>query len=91
MLKRRHFKQQTTLEDRLAAWAAKVREQAETMKPGPQKKALLQKASQAETALQVNDWINSPGLAPPLQAIAAGRAISEARRRAAKERTKSRA
>ncbi len=46
----KHPPLRTTLEDRLVAWARKVREQADAMKPGPQKDALLKKASQAETA-----------------------------------------
>jgi hypothetical protein len=48
MLKRPPLR--TTLEDRLVAWARKVREQADAMKPGPQKDTLLKKASQAEAA-----------------------------------------
>jgi hypothetical protein len=65
MFKRRRFKQQLTLQDRLTAWAKKVREQAEPLKPGPEKNALLKKASQAETASHVDTWANSPGLRPP--------------------------
>ena len=65
MFKRRRFKQQQTLQDRLASWAGKVREQADTLKPGAEKNALLKKASQAETAAHIDDWANSPGLRPP--------------------------
>jgi hypothetical protein len=53
-------RQQISLQDRLSAWAGKVREQAETMDPGREKDALLKKATQAEHASHVDDWINSP-------------------------------
>jgi hypothetical protein len=49
---RRRFKQQTTLQDRIAEWA-----------PGPERDELLRKLSQAETAMHLEDWANSPGLA----------------------------
>ncbi|WP_425905423.1 hypothetical protein [Nitrobacter sp. TKz-YC02] len=54
-----------TLQDRLSAWADDLREQAETLAPGPEKDALLQKIAQAEKASELNDWINSPELQPP--------------------------
>ncbi|MBS0530975.1 MAG: hypothetical protein JSS22_16515 [Proteobacteria bacterium] len=65
MTERRRVKQLTSLEDRLSAWAGKVREQADAMKPGPAKDALLKKARQADVASHIDDWANSPGLRPP--------------------------
>ena len=54
MFKRRRFKQITTLEDRLAAWAKGILNQAEKLPPGPEREALLRKTSQAETASHLN-------------------------------------
>jgi hypothetical protein len=64
MQRRRRFKQVTTLQDRIAEWAAGIREQANKMQPGPQRDELLRKLRQAETAMHLEDWANSPGLQP---------------------------
>jgi hypothetical protein len=63
--KRRRFKQDTSLKDRLAAWADQVREEAEQLPPGPERDAMLKKARQADTASHMEDWANSPGLQAP--------------------------
>lgn len=65
MFKRRRFKHQLTLQDRLAAWVKQVEEQASRMPPGPERNALLNKARQAEIAHHLHDWVKSPGLQPP--------------------------
>jgi hypothetical protein len=66
MQKRRgFFKQQTTLQDRVIEWAKEVRDQAAALPPGPNRDMLLKKMRQAETALHLEDWANSPGLQPP--------------------------
>jgi hypothetical protein len=65
MLLRRRFKQQFTLQDRLAAWSKAVRAQAADLAPGPERDALLKKARQAETGSHLNEWLRSPGLRPP--------------------------
>jgi hypothetical protein len=62
---RRRFKQTVPLQDRLATWAEDVRAQAEQLPPGPERDALLKKASQADVASHLDDWANSPGLQPP--------------------------
>lgn len=41
----RHSSKQLTLQDRLKAWADKTREQADKLKPGPARDALLRKSS----------------------------------------------
>jgi hypothetical protein len=64
-MQRRRFKQTLSLQDRLNAWAAQVREQAEMLPPGPERDALLKKVRQADTASHLEDWANSPGLQPP--------------------------
>jgi hypothetical protein len=58
-------KQQTTLQDRVIEWAEEVRHQAVALPPGPDRDMLLKKVRQAETALHLEDWVNSPGLQPP--------------------------
>jgi hypothetical protein len=66
MLKRRRLvKSQFTLQDRIIAWIKEVRAQAAAMAPGPDRDMLLKKVRQAETAMQLEDWANSPGLQPP--------------------------
>jgi hypothetical protein len=65
MFKRRRFKQQLTLQDRLSAWVKQVQEQALRLPPGPERDALLKKARQAEMAHHLDDWAKSPGLQPP--------------------------
>jgi hypothetical protein len=65
MQRRRRFKQSIPFHDRLAAWANEVSEQANSLPPGPERDALLKKASQADTASHLDDWANSPGLQPP--------------------------
>jgi hypothetical protein len=62
---RRRVKHQFTLQDRIVAWAKEVREQAAKLPPGPDRDMLLTKVRQAETALHLEDWANSPGLQPP--------------------------
>ena len=65
MKRRRHFKQETTLQDRIVAWAKEVRAQAAELPPGPDRDELLKKVRQAETAMHLEDWANSPGLQSP--------------------------
>lgn len=65
MLKRRRFKQQLTLQDRLSAWVKQVEEQASRLPPGPERDALLKKARQADVANHLHDWVISPGLQSP--------------------------
>lgn len=65
MMKRRRFKQTISLKERLASWAAEVRQKAEKLPSGPERNVLLKKASQADTASHLEDWANSSGLRPP--------------------------
>jgi hypothetical protein len=65
MKSRRRFKQQATLQDRIAEWATEVREQADRMCPGAERDQLLRRLRQAETAMHLQEWANSPGLQPP--------------------------
>jgi len=65
IIKRRRFKQQITLEDRLSAWAKSVEQKAAQLPPGPEREALIKKARQADIAAHLNEWAKSPGLQAP--------------------------
>jgi hypothetical protein len=65
MQHRRRFKQDLTFKDRLTAWANEARVRAKKLPPGPERDAMIKKASQAEVAAHLDDWANSPGLQPP--------------------------
>ena len=65
MKRRRHFKPEITLQDRIVEWAKQVRAQAAALPPGPDRDELLRKVRYAETAMHLEDWANSPGLQPP--------------------------
>lgn len=62
---RRRFKQTDRLEDRLAAEAARLRAEAQAMRPSPERDALLRRARQCETGSHMSEWLRSPGLQPP--------------------------
>jgi hypothetical protein len=64
MIKRR-IKHEKTFDQRLVEEAARFREAAEQLPPGMAKELYLKRARQAETASQINRWLNSPGLQPP--------------------------
>jgi hypothetical protein len=65
VFKRRRFKQQLTLQDRLAAWSKKIEQEAAKLPHGPEGDALIQKARRADVANHLNEWAKSPGLQPP--------------------------
>lgn len=62
---RRRVKQTYTLEERLAAEAKRLREQAKLLPPGPVRDETLRKARQCETGSHMSEWLRSPGLQPP--------------------------
>jgi hypothetical protein len=53
------------LRDRLALHAFRLTEEAQSLRPGPERDAMIRRARQAETASQVDEWLLSPGLRPP--------------------------
>jgi hypothetical protein len=65
MIKRRRFKQTQSLEERLAAEAMRLRDEARLLHLALPREQLLRKARQSETASHMNDWLTSPGLRPP--------------------------
>jgi hypothetical protein len=65
-MQRRRFKNILSFPDRLDQEIERLRAEAEALPPGShEREMLLRKARQAETAMRVNDWLNSPGLQPP--------------------------
>jgi hypothetical protein len=63
---RKRTKHQTTFEERLAEEARQFKDAAEKQPPGSMaRELLLRRARQAETASRMNEWLSSPGLAPP--------------------------
>ncbi|MCP3459600.1 hypothetical protein Q2941_50725 [Bradyrhizobium sp. UFLA05-153] len=65
MQKRHRFKQAKSLEDRLAAEAIRLRDEAKDVPPGIERENLLRRARQAETGSHMSGWLRSPGLRPP--------------------------
>jgi hypothetical protein len=61
----RRFNNTLTFPDRLANEAERLREEAETKPPGPERDALLRKARQADIAAHIDQWVSSPGLKSP--------------------------
>jgi len=53
------------LQDLIALHALRLKEEAQSLRPGPERDGLIRRARQAETASHVDDWLSSPGLRPP--------------------------
>jgi hypothetical protein len=53
------------LQDRLALHALRLKEQAQALRPGLERDAMIRRARQAETASHVDDWLSSPCLQLP--------------------------
>jgi hypothetical protein len=64
-MERRRSQRFLTLKDRLTLYANEVRESAALLPPGNERDILLKKARQAETASQLDDWADPPGLRSP--------------------------
>jgi hypothetical protein len=63
--KRRRFQQSESLRKRLSDEAVRLREKAAKTPPGFEQDRLLRAAREAETAININSWLDSPGLQPP--------------------------
>ena len=59
------LKQIKSFEDRLAADARRLREEAKLFPPGAARDYALRKARQAEIGSHVSAWLGSPGLQQP--------------------------
>ena len=62
---RRKTRHALTLEERLSEEAKLLREEAETLPPGPKREELLRRARETETTSHLSEWLTSPGLQPP--------------------------
>lgn len=65
MQPRRRVIQNHSLEQRLGEETKRLRAEAELLQPGAPRDEMLRKARQMETASHLNEWLTSPGLAPP--------------------------
>ena len=64
-MKRRQFKADRALGERLIKEARIARERADQLPPGAEREDLLEKAREADVAAHMNEWVNSPGLRSP--------------------------
>lgn len=65
MIKRVRIKHSLSFQDRLTAFSKKARIEAEELPPGLEREDKLRKARQADTAANLESWVNSTGLQPP--------------------------
>jgi hypothetical protein len=56
---------QAPFNERLAAQAQLLKEQAQGLPPGQAREAILRRVRQIDAAVKVNEWLSSPGLQPP--------------------------
>ena len=59
------IQQTSSLQERLAEAAARLRKEARGIPAGVERNQILKKAQQAETALRIDRWLNSKELRPP--------------------------
>jgi hypothetical protein len=59
-MKRQRIKHTASFEQRLAAEARRLKDQARAMAAGKDRENILRKARQAETASRISDWLRSP-------------------------------
>ncbi|WP_271605615.1 hypothetical protein [Bradyrhizobium sp. CCBAU 11434] len=62
---RRRNQQTTSLEERLATEAKRLREQAALLPHGHLRETVERRARQAETGSHISEWLRSPGLRAP--------------------------
>jgi hypothetical protein len=67
MPERRRFTQPTSLEERLAAEAKRLRKQAQGTPPGIERERLVRRGRQAETTTRMTEWLISHALQAPKQ------------------------
>ena len=61
MKQRRRFKQELSIEDRLIAHSARLREEANALPAGIGREAILVRAERTEAAASMSQWLNVPG------------------------------
>ena len=62
--RRRRFKQTVSFRERLKSFAEDLRAEAAARQPGPERDELLKRVRGADTALQFEELVRSPGLQP---------------------------
>ena len=68
MTKKRNRRRQTTsLQDRLVEFANGLAQVAATMPAGDERDGLLKRARTAKIAADIDDWVSSAGLQPPMR------------------------
>jgi predicted trehalose synthase len=65
MPERRHFTETTSLGERLAEQAKRLRKQAQGTPPGIERERLVRRARQAETASHITEVLTSSGVQAP--------------------------
>jgi hypothetical protein len=65
MTERHRVKQAETLQERLAAEAKRLREEASLLPEGALREAVLRKALEVEAGSQMTEWLRSPGSTSP--------------------------
>ena len=58
-MKRHRFKQTSALEERLAEFSKRLREEAKTLPPGAKREEIMRKVRQAETGLHMAEWLRA--------------------------------
>jgi hypothetical protein len=61
-MRRLRIRHKATFEERFAAEALRLKNQARTMAVGKEREDLLRRAQQAETASHISDWLRTPAL-----------------------------
>jgi hypothetical protein len=64
-MQRRRFQNTLTFPYRMTKEAERFKLEAHSKPPGQEREELLTKARQAETAVDIDEWISSRGLEPP--------------------------
>lgn len=54
-----------SLADRLTQEARRLKELADTLKPGPERDVILRKIRRCDVAAHLDEWMSSPGLQSP--------------------------
>ena len=65
-MQRRRIKQTAPLNERLAEQAQRLRQEAKSLPPGIKRERAARAARQVETAIQISEWLLSPGLRSPV-------------------------
>ncbi|QAU42737.1 hypothetical protein XH86_16335 [Bradyrhizobium guangdongense] len=65
MKRRRRVKQTVSLKERLSTFARDLRGEALSLPPTRRREDLLKRASRADTAAHLDEWVSSAGLQPP--------------------------